>query len=256
MKAAQTSVTKCIFCNNPGIYHCIECTSAFCQQCRTKHDKLPTTKNHTVTDLKNMNPSAFLTEAKCVLHKSEFIYFCEKCHVLICGKCVTTEHKGHDITDIKTVADNYRRSVEGNISDLKIEVTKLSKVVGQMKEIEKPTIKKTSEIALAEVDAAVKKITDTVSFKKENTLYEVQNQLDIEMEEFQYDLKNKERIYEHQKNICESLERLMHVSHDITFITSYETLKRDIYDISDLLGERENKNKYTNLIRRSLFRKL
>ncbi|XP_063412511.1 RING finger domain and kelch repeat-containing protein DDB_G0271372-like [Mytilus trossulus] len=191
-----------------------------------------------------MTPSAFLTEAKCVLHKSEFIYFCTKCHVLICGKCVTTEHKGHDITDIKTVADNYRRSAEGNISDLKVAVTKLSKVVGQMKEIEKPTIKRTSDSAVAEVDASVKKITDIVSFKKENTLYEVQNQLDIEIEEFQYDLKNKERMYEHQNNICESLQRLVHVSHDITFITSYETLKRDIHDISDLVGERGHEQMY------------
>ncbi|XP_071149822.1 uncharacterized protein [Mytilus edulis] len=244
MKAAQSSVTKCIFCNNPGIYHCTECTSAFCQECRTKHDKLPTTKNHTVTDLKKFDPSAFSTNAMCVLHKSEFIYFCTRCHILICGKCVTTEHKGHDITDIKTIANDYRRRAEGNISDLKVEVTMLSTVVGHMTKIEKPTIKRTSETAVAEIGETVVKITKAVSFTKEKKLDDVHSQLDMEMEEFQYDLKNKERIYEHQKNICESLERLMHVSHDITFITSYETLKRDIYDINDFVGEREQKQVY------------
>ncbi|CAG2245220.1 unnamed protein product [Mytilus edulis] len=244
MKAAQASVTKCIFCDNPGVYHCTECKSAFCQECRTNHDKLPTAKNHTVTDLKKTDPSDFSTNAMCVLHKSEFIYFCTRCHVLICGKCVTTEHKGHDITDIKTVANDYRRRAEENISDLKLEVTKLSTVVEHMTKYEKPTIKIISETALAEIDAAAQKITKAVFSTKDNKIDEVQSQLDIETEEFQYDLKNKERIYEHQKTIYESLERLMSVSHDITFITSYDTLKRDIHDISDYVGPRGNEKLY------------
>lgn len=58
MKAALTSVKKGIFFDNLGIYNCTECKSAFCQQCRTKHDRLPTTKTHTITDLKKIAPSA------------------------------------------------------------------------------------------------------------------------------------------------------------------------------------------------------
>ncbi|XP_063411134.1 uncharacterized protein LOC134694068 [Mytilus trossulus] len=90
----------------------------------------------------------------------------------------------------------------------------------------------------------LKKITKAVSLTKDYKLDEEQSQFDMEMEDFQYDLKNKERIYEQQKNIYVSLERLMSVSHDITFITSYETLKRDIHDISDLLGERGKEKVY------------
>lgn len=121
----------------------------------------------------------------------------------------------------------------------------MSTIVEQMKEIEKPTMKRTSETAESEIGETVVKITKAVSFTKEKKLDDVHSQLDMEMEEFQYNLKNKERIYEQQNNICESLERLMHVSHDITFITSYETLKRDIYDINDYVGEREQKQVYT-----------
>lgn len=241
MIAAQTFVTKCIFCDNPGVYHCIECKSAFRQLCRTNHDKLPAVKTHTVTDLKIIDPSAFLTNVICVSHKREFIYFCTQCHFLICSKCVTTDHKSHDITDIKTVADDHRSHAEENISYLKLTDTKMSTIVEQMKEIEKPTMKRTSETAVSGIDEAVKKITKAVSFTKDNKLDEQQSQFDMEMEDFQYDLKNKERIYEQQKNIYESLERWMSVSHDITFITSYTTLKRDIYDINDYVGEREQK---------------
>ncbi|CAG2244434.1 unnamed protein product [Mytilus edulis] len=255
MKSAQTSITKCIFCDNPGIYHCTECKSAFCQHCRIKHDKLPIRKTHSVTDLKEIDPSAFSSNAMCLSHKSEFIYFCTRCHVLICGRCVTTEHKGHDITDIKTVADGYRRTAENNISELKVAVTKLSNAVGQMTEIDKPIIKRTSESKMAEINAAVNKITKAVSFTQENKLDEEQSQFDMEMEEFQYDLNNKERIYKHQKNICESLVRLMHVSHDITFITSYETLK-EIFMTLVITLHQEEKKKYTSLIRRGMFRKL
>lgn len=245
MKAAQTSVQKCIFCDNQGIYHCIECKSAFCQQCRTKHDRLPTTKTHTITYLKKIGHSAISSIAICVSHKSEFIYFCTQCHVLICGKCVTTEHRGHDITDIEPVADGCRKRAEKNISELKVSVLRLSKAVAQMKENYEQSIKNKSESTMAEINEAAEKIAKTVSFKTEIKLNEVENQVDIEKEEFQYDLANMERIYEKQNTTCESLERLMNVPHDITFITSYEILKGDIHDISDFCKERRQDKEYT-----------
>lgn len=103
-----------------------------------------------------------------------------------------------------------------------------------MKENYEQSIKKKSESTMADINKAAEKITKTVSFKTEIKLNEVENQVHIEKEEFQYDLAKMERIYEQQNTTCECLERLMTVSHDITCITSYEILKGDIHDISDL----------------------
>lgn len=245
MKSAQTSVSKCIFCDNQGYYHCTECTSSFCQQCRTKHDKLPTTKTHFVTELKKIDSTAFSSFSRCASHKLEFMYFCTQCHILICGKCVTTEHRGHDITDIESVADSCRQRAQKNISELKEAVLNLSKAVAQMKENYEKSIKKKSESTMVEINQTAEKITKTVSFKTEIKLNEVENQVHIEKEEFQYDLAKMERIYKQQNTTCECLERLMTVSHDITFITSYEILKGDIHDISDICKERRQEQVYT-----------
>lgn len=244
MTGAQTTITKCIFCDNDGIYYCNECKSAFCQQCRKNHDKLPTIKNHTVTDMNNVDHSAFSSSPICLFHKSEFIYYCTKCHVLICGKCVTTEHKGHDISDIKTVADSCRREAEKTISQLKEEVVKVEKVVEKMIETEEPAIISHHDSALTEITQTADKIAKAVNMRTEIKRDEVEDKFQMEKEEFQYKLANKKRVFKQHKETYENFLRLMNVSHDITFITSYETLKRDIIDINDCVDEKPQEQLY------------
>ncbi|VDI28103.1 Hypothetical predicted protein [Mytilus galloprovincialis] len=244
ISAAQLHVTKCIFCDSPAVFHCNECVSAFCHQCRVNHDKLPTTHNHTVIDLTKVDPFSLKATTLCLYHKSEFLYYCTQCYHLICGQCVTTDHKGHELTDIKTIANERREKAVKNISELKEEIEKISIRIKQMKEVEQHKIQKSAQSALTDIDETAKKMVKAISLKKEIKLNEIENSMEIEKEDFQYDLANKECVYKQHTASYESLQRLMDVSHDITFITSYETLKRDMLDSCESVEKRQQEPLY------------
>ncbi|CAC5404545.1 unnamed protein product [Mytilus coruscus] len=230
ISTAQTSTNSCVFCDNKGVFYCYDCKLAFCKPCRDNHDKLPQSKTHSVTDLKSVNPSA--VKLRCELHKSEYTFYCTPCNTLVCNICVTSDHKEHGMSGIIEKSDELKRLAKSKLSDMKSKLQKLSKVAEKTKMVHIPQLDDESEMAVAKIRSIENDVHKLISTKADIKVNEVQDVTQWKKEELQNAWKNKERIYRKQTSIYESLETLLSEEHAVSFLVSYQTLKRDMCDLN------------------------
>ncbi|KAL3879274.1 hypothetical protein ACJMK2_031578 [Sinanodonta woodiana] len=48
----------------------------------------------------------------CLDHKKSFDFFCQRCDVVICSKCLTMQHKGHAIEDIEIIYSERNKNID------------------------------------------------------------------------------------------------------------------------------------------------
>ncbi|VDI18358.1 Hypothetical predicted protein [Mytilus galloprovincialis] len=226
----QTSIEKCVFCGNKGIYFCYDCKSAFCKPCRDTHDKPLPSKKHIVTDLKSVNPSA--VKLMCELHKSEYTFYCIPCNTLVCNICITSDHKEHGMSGILEKSDEIKRLAHTKLSDMKDQLQRISKLAEKTKMVHIPKLDEESGIAIARIGSIGKELQKLIETKIDMKVDEVQDATHWKKEELQSVLKNKERIYRKQTAVYESLETLLSEEHAVSFLVSYQTLKRDMCDLT------------------------
>ncbi|OPL21752.1 transcription 1-beta intermediary factor, partial [Mytilus galloprovincialis] len=231
ISSAQTSTSICVFCENKGIFFCYDCKSAFCKPCRENHDKLPPSKKHSVIDLKSVNPSA--VKLRCELHKSEFTFYCIKCNTLVCNICVTSDHKEHGLSGMKEKSEEIKRLAKTKLTDMKAKLQSVSKLAEKTKMVHIPNLDNESEMAVAKIRSFEKDLQKLISTKADIKVNEVQDVAQWKKEELQSVLKNKERIHRKQTAVYESLKTLLSEEHAVSFLMSYQTLKRDMCDLTN-----------------------
>ncbi|XP_063414115.1 myosin heavy chain, non-muscle-like [Mytilus trossulus] len=230
VSTAQTPTNSCVFCDNQGIFYCYDCKLAFCTPCRDNHDKLPQSKTHSVTDLKSVNPSA--VKLRCELHKSEFTFFCTPCNTLVCNLCVTSDHKEHGMSGIIEKSDEIKRLAKSKLSDMKSKLQNLSKAAEITKMIDIPKMDDESKMAVAKIRSIENDVQKLISTKADIKVNEVQDEAQWKKEELQSAWNNKERIHRKQTSIYESLETLLSEEHAVSFLVSYQTLEREMCDLT------------------------
>ncbi|KAK3083906.1 hypothetical protein FSP39_005110 [Pinctada imbricata] len=100
---AQTAVS-CNVCETeaPGEHYCFDCNQNLCSNCETIHRKVASSKNHNVC-LRTQIGEKYSKSLNCTDHGIPVTYHCEKCKAPVCGKCVTDQHKGHEMSDLDVV---------------------------------------------------------------------------------------------------------------------------------------------------------
>ena len=109
-------VIRCQLCANPVEHHCNLCHVDLCTICISTHvaDK---TKRHEVVDFINRKEGPILPE--CKSHdKTQCEMYCNDCQEPTCVLCVTTTHKKHDISDIKSIVENLKRRITADVEDM------------------------------------------------------------------------------------------------------------------------------------------
>nr|XP_022307066.1 uncharacterized protein LOC111113257 [Crassostrea virginica]XP_022307067.1 uncharacterized protein LOC111113257 [Crassostrea virginica]XP_022307069.1 uncharacterized protein LOC111113257 [Crassostrea virginica] len=109
-------VIRCQLCDNPVEHHCNLCHVDLCTICISSHvaDK---TKRHEVVDFINKKEGPILPE--CKSHdKTLCEMYCNDCNKPTCVQCVTTTHKKHDITDIKSIIENFKRRITADVEEM------------------------------------------------------------------------------------------------------------------------------------------
>jgi hypothetical protein len=76
----------------------MQCQQYFCGTCKAQHNRQNVSRNHEFQSGENIVQEVKL---RCEEHKEDFIFRCDKCKVYICMRCVTGEHKGHDMSNMK-----------------------------------------------------------------------------------------------------------------------------------------------------------
>ena len=109
-------IVRCQLCPNPVEHHCNLCHIDLCFQCVPKHlaDK---SKRHEVVDFFNKKEGLVLPECK-YHNKTLCEMYCNDCHEPTCVMCVTTTHKKHDLTDIKSILENLKRCITADVEEL------------------------------------------------------------------------------------------------------------------------------------------
>ncbi|CAC5381005.1 unnamed protein product [Mytilus coruscus] len=230
ISAQAASANSCVFCDNKGVFYCYACKSSFCKPCRVNHDKLPPSKKHSVIDLKSVNRST--VRHICELHESEYTFYCIPCNTLVCNICVTSGHKEHGMSGIIEKSDELKRLAKSKLSDIKSKLQKLSKVAEKTKMVHIPKLDDESEMAVANIRSIENDVQKLISTKADIKVNEVQDVTQWKKEELQSAWKNKGRIHRKQTTIYESLKTLLSEEHAVSFLVSYQTIKRDMCDLT------------------------
>ena len=113
-------VRLCQLCPSPVEHHCNLCQVELCINCVSKHlaDK---SKRHEVVDFINKREELILPE--CKSHdKTLCEMYCNDCNEPMCVLCVTTTHKKHDITDIKSIIENFKKRIIADVEEMEISI--------------------------------------------------------------------------------------------------------------------------------------
>nr|XP_022310167.1 E3 ubiquitin-protein ligase TRIM71-like [Crassostrea virginica] len=109
-------IIRCQLCPNPVEHHCNLCHVDLCFNCILTHmaDK---TKRHEIVEFMNRKEGPVLPE--CKSHdKTLCETFCNDCHEPTCVLCVITTHKKHDITEIKSIIENFKRRIIADVEEM------------------------------------------------------------------------------------------------------------------------------------------
>ena len=92
-------------------WRCQNCQSYMCEKCKNIHQRVQTTIEHKIIDIKtsggviDVQPTVICTDnIPCQIHKSKLCFmFCRSCDVLVCSNCISSSHKKHDLESIDQV---------------------------------------------------------------------------------------------------------------------------------------------------------
>lgn len=235
-KAAQIPVVKNVLCfickTSPRKYTCKECSSELCKGCCLSHNKRFESENHTVTDIRDT-----CTVVYCLTHQDEkYTQFCTECSKLICEKCVATDHIGHKISTISSVADDMRHAGEKCVKLLNEKVDEMSESLSCLRTEKLPTFKKEFQRQYAEIDDATQTIYDLLKLKQTMKIKELDDLKINHDDDIARFFKDQDNTLSDMANLQIRLDNVLREKHDATFITSYEYINKDFKQIEQEFG--------------------
>lgn len=188
-------IVICQLCRrNPSLkWKCIECQIFMCDNCKVNvHAIVKTVPSHNIIDIydakfsgSSIQPTVDLGNIPCKEHETQLCcVHCVTCEKLICPKCLTSSHKGHDVADIETTYDE-RLEYLRNHGTTNFNPRAMTFLFGSLKELQLScqskdiTIKtvKTYDTALPSFNRHIIQGTDLIwisSFRKNLRLYELE----------------------------------------------------------------------------------
>ncbi|CAG2215360.1 unnamed protein product [Mytilus edulis] len=108
-------IQTCQLCKSPSLkWKCLDCEIFMCDKCKVNvHAIVKTVISHTILDINDAKFSGSsnqltvdLGHIPCKEHGKQFCcVHCVTCEKLVCPKCLTSSHKGHDVADMETTYD-------------------------------------------------------------------------------------------------------------------------------------------------------
>ncbi|KAK3083614.1 hypothetical protein FSP39_000268 [Pinctada imbricata] len=213
LEHAQTAV-PCDACEDetPGEYYCIECKHTLCPPCEKLHRKF--TKGHNVV-LRTQVGDIDTTILTCTDHGDQASFHCEKCNVPVCGKCITGEHRGHEMSDLTELFDRKKKVLQNDITRMEESLCKF---------------KKEREEIIAEKEKYDSKVRRTTT-DMENEIKDAHKELDrIHIER----MENLAIIRQNQLSICDG--RIIEIKTKIDMLEDRVTEYKETTSKSSLLA--------------------
>lgn len=227
---AQIPASNCGFCDNAvAVLYCAGCHQILCVECKQcVHDKVPFLKDHEVVNINKEGNRVFKPIPVCDIHNSTFRYYCSKCDCLTCEECMTSTHNEHRTIKIKNVSDDYRKSVNDIIDNLKKKV-KINE--NKLKVIDRehfPKIDIYCESYISKVKKTAEELYSIID--RTNLIYKTTASDFREMEVIELNKKRSffQRLKDESADRILKFKNIMQETNDIIFFTDLKNLKTDI----------------------------
>lgn len=231
---AQISTQICRMCSESnGVFYCYECQHALCTICRERHDMIPATRGHTLTNTSTIDIAVLSKKSICLNHDKEFLFFCVKCSVFICSTCVISIHKDHSFSGISETVSEEREKAKLQITDLKAKIEPISSIQDKVRCFT-DQLHKDSKKGIETIDTVSKDLQTFIEARKTIQTTEVEDNKTWEQQRYTSFMQNINQIHKQYMQIISELESLLYEKHDITFHSCYGVINTDIQNLSDV----------------------
>lgn len=140
--------------------YCFDCNEFFCDNCAKVHNQMRISRGHRnvfIQDLKTQDVNELIQRpVMCAekYHEKETLdYYCQKCKLGICHKCVILNHKQHAVVDIQQAAEEQSIHITDVVEKAKAEIVNYETQMGRQTKL--------FDKSIEEIDAARKSLRTT-----------------------------------------------------------------------------------------------
>ncbi|XP_062616998.1 uncharacterized protein LOC134278722 [Saccostrea cucullata] len=223
-----TSTTKaqdvilCHLCDRiPALLHCNPCQVNLYDECVGKHYMTSSSSNHDI--VKYRERKFYLSFPNCKAHSGEKCTVkCQNCDIEVCFKCLSGNHNGHIIIEIRDIVEEKKKHVEKDTDCLKDDI---------IPKFEKADTEIESKLAAlnAKCDELEQTVTEhgqkwqrfikEIVAKSKKDIIEMRGNGIKKLKEYQKEIKN---VLESLNEIALQNEKIFQ-SMDVSYITKYES---------------------------------
>ena len=101
----------------PATKYCLDCCQHFCEKCSRIHARMQASAHAVVPVGEEMSDELIqLRTRRCQDHKAETVkLYCYDCKTNLCGLCMASKHKQHDVAEISEAADKLGRDIDKHV---------------------------------------------------------------------------------------------------------------------------------------------
>nr|XP_034317875.1 tripartite motif-containing protein 45-like [Crassostrea gigas] len=216
-RSAQ-DVLRCQLCDIPvPPLYCGICHIHLCKACVGDH-LLDESSEHKVVPFEKRGLTT-----KCQKHSTKVCeLYCEECDISICATCATSEHKGHQFTEILKYFENKKEAIQKDLEELKISINpKYQEIVSHIS-VQKADLSNNSQ----KLTSAINKHGEDMHREVDIIIKSLKSNID-EIDSKQLAVLNKQED-EIKRTISEivqcttDIEKLLNSS-DINLVTAYKS---------------------------------
>ncbi|XP_048775680.2 E3 ubiquitin-protein ligase TRIM71-like [Ostrea edulis] len=192
---------KCDYCTFAGktvdaVSLCLNCHDDMCGDCQEAHHKTKITRNHQVVPYEQIRNGLYDQDIrehqslKCEEHENNSLTsFCTDCEALLCPKCQTPEHGGHNVVDLDNALPKYSKQIKGLISSIK---TRLPSIQNYCEFLEKyaENLDQTKQQLLTDTQTQADSLHSMIDECKNKLQQEIKETCETEMDQAKDKLKN------------------------------------------------------------------
>lgn len=192
---------KCDYCTFAGktvdaVSLCLTCHDDMCGDCQEAHHKTKITRNHQVVPYEQIRNGLYDQDIrehqslKCEEHENNSLTsFCTDCEALLCPKCQTPEHGGHNVVDLDNALPKYSKQIKGLISSIK---TRLPSIQNYCEFLEKyaENLDQTKQQLLTDTQTQADSLHSMIDECKNKLQQEIKETCETEMDQAKDKLKN------------------------------------------------------------------